>query len=369
MRVRIRLIYTFWIMLAVALGFSFGFFSSVGADFALTGLERFGRAISFKQGSTSAAQEDVKRFTPQVSENTSSRQTKLGSLFSETVTLAFLGDMMLDRGVASSVEKHYGGDWGVLFGNLAPLKEYDVLFANLEGPISDVGVDLRNLYSFRMDPEALDAIKDAGFDVLSVANNHMGDWGRSAFEDTLVRLREAEILAVGGGENELDASVVKIIQRKNLDIGFVGFSDVGPKNLAAGPHVSGILLASEESIKEVVPRAKDSVDILVASFHFGNEYQHLPSSRQRTLAHLAIDMGADIVIGHHPHVPQPVELYHGGVIAYSLGNFIFDQNFSNETMQGVLLEVPIVGGKVVIPTLRSIRLNRHFIPQLVPETP
>ena len=101
------------------------------------------------------------------------------------VTLTFGGDIMLDRGVKNSVNKNFGGDYSTLFEKLGMLKKSDIVFANLEGPVSDAGKDMRNLYSFRMDPSVIPAIKGAGFDILSVANNHMGDWGREAFENRL----------------------------------------------------------------------------------------------------------------------------------------------------------------------------------------
>ena len=109
------------------------------------------------------------------------------------VTLAFVGDMMLDRGVRSSVVKNFNNDYGVLFENLEILKKSDISFANLEGPASDVGIDGKNLYSFRMDPSSIVALSSTGIDVLSVANNHVGDWGRNAYTDTLARLKENEI--------------------------------------------------------------------------------------------------------------------------------------------------------------------------------
>ncbi|MFZ2072482.1 MAG: CapA family protein, partial [Minisyncoccia bacterium] len=109
------------------------------------------------------------------------------------VTLLFGGDIMLDRGVKNSVMKNFGGDYSLIFENLNLLKSADIVFANLEGPASDKGSDRKNLYSFRMDPSVIPALKGSGFDILSVANNHAGDWGRDAYADTLARLKENEI--------------------------------------------------------------------------------------------------------------------------------------------------------------------------------
>src|SRR3989338_3459154 len=120
------------------------------------------------------------------------------------VTLSFLGDLMLDRGVRQSVAKNFGNDYSSLFEKIPQklLQNSDIAFANLEGTASDQGVDGKNLYSFRMDPGVVPALAGAGFDVLSMANNHVGDWGRFSYIDTLSRLRENEILYTGGGATE-----------------------------------------------------------------------------------------------------------------------------------------------------------------------
>lgn len=260
----------------------------------------------------------------------------------EEVTLAFVGDMMLDRGVEASVGKNGKGDYSYLFAKnkdaTAIIRNADIAFGNLEGPASDKGSDLGNLYSFRMDPEVLPLLKNIGFDALSVANNHAGDWGRTAFEDTLARMRENELVAVGGAATKPEAESVKIVTRNGIRVGFLGFSDVGPAWLEAGETRSGILLASDPKFADIVRDAAEQTDVLVVSFHFGDEYKP-HTARQSDLARLAIDSGAAVVIGHHPHVTQAVETYNGGIIAYSLGNFIFDQSWSKETMKGMILEV------------------------------
>lgn len=281
-----------------------------------------------------------------------------------TTSLVFVGDIMMDRGVRRSVEKNGSGDYDYLFHRSAFLNRADIAFANLEGPISDQGVDRHNLYSFRMDPKSTEALASAGLDVLSVANNHMGDWGSSAFVDTLKRLSEAKIVYVGGGLNQAEAEAVKIVEKNGTKFGFVGFSDVGPNNLSAIRDQAGIVIANEESVVRVVSLASGQVDVLVASFHFGDEYRSAPNDRQKKLARLAIDNGAKIVVGHHPHVVEPVEFYKDGIIAYSLGNFIFDQYFSVETMTGGVLNVEVVGKEIVHISTSTVSLNSFFVPEL-----
>lgn len=254
------------------------------------------------------------------------------------ITATFVGDIMLDRGVRYSVQKNFDGDYSHLFDKTDYLKASDITFANLEGPVSDTGTDLKNLYSFRMEPQVLDVIRSAGFDVVSFANNHIGDWGRQAFEDSLNRITSAGISFVGAGKTKREAEQPIIKEIKGMKIGFIGFSDVGPKQMEASDATSGILLASDPRFTEIIKNAKKQVDVLVVSIHWGIEYQE-HNVHQTELAHQAIDAGANLVVGHHPHVVQAIETYHNGLIAYSLGNFIFDQAFSKETMQGMALTV------------------------------
>jgi len=261
------------------------------------------------------------------------------------VTLSFAGDIMLDRGVKNSVIKNFNNDYSQLFEKsnslLELLKNTDIFFANLEGTASDQGIDQKNLYSFRMNPVVIPTLKGAGVNVLSLANNHVNDWGRNAFTDTLERLKENEIFYTGGGNNKTEAETPVIIEKYGIKIGYLGFSDVGPNNMSAGADKAGILLASNPNFDEIIKNAVKQVDYLVVTFHFGAEYQKKHNKRQEELAHRAIDNGAKIVIGSHPHVVEDTEVYKDGYIAYSLGNFIFDQSWSKPTMQGMLLELKL----------------------------
>lgn len=281
------------------------------------------------------------------------------------LTLLFGGDIMLDRGVKNSVMKNFGGDYSSLFDNLEILKKADVAFANLEGPASDQGKDNKNLYSFRMDPSVIPALKGAGISMLSVANNHVGDWGRGAYADTLARLKENEILYAGGGLNSSEAEQPVIVEKYGIKIGYLGFSDKGPAWMKATQNEAGVLLASDPRFDEIIQNASKQVDFLVVSFHFGEEYETKHNERQEYLAHKAIDDGAKIIIGSHPHVIQDTEVYKNGFIAYSLGNFIFDQKFSENTMQGMLLEIKMWRDGSLTIYKNIVKLNKVFQPEKV----
>jgi len=285
-------------------------------------------------------------------------EKKVGS-----VTLIFVGDIMLDRGVELMVEKYGQGDFKFPFFKIAnDLKEADILFGNLEGPISDKGKKVGSKYSFRANPKAIEGLKYAGFDILSVANNHIFDYGREAMEDNFKRLKEARIDYVGGGFNENEAYLPLIKEIGKTKIAFLAYTNLGSKNWAAKKDRSGIAWLEKKRLIEDVKEAKKLADIVVVSFHFGDEYQLKSNSEQKFFSRLAIDSGADLVIGHHPHVAQEIEKYKDGYIAYSLGNFVFDQGFSKETMEGLLLKVLVENDKIreIIPI--EIKINKFFQP-------
>lgn len=256
------------------------------------------------------------------------------------VRMIFVGDVMFDRGVESSVNKNYGGNFSKLFEKTPFIADADITFANLEGPVTDQGNNVGSKYSFQMNPVVLPVLKNLGFDIVSFANNHVGDWNIDGFLDTLKRLNENNIMFAGAGNNKSEAQQVKIIERNGMKIGFLALSDVGPNWIAATETNPGILLASDQNRSQIIKDAKSQVDFLVVSYHWGDEY--IPfNTRQKTLAESSIDAGADLVIGHHPHVIQDYAEYKNKLIFYSLGNFIFDQSFSPETMRGLIADITI----------------------------
>ncbi len=282
--------------------------------------------------------------------------------------ISFVGDMMFDRSVRTSVNKNFKGDYNELFIHLKELANSDILFGNLEGPVSDVGNNVGSKYSFRMDPLVPSTLVNAGFDIVSFANNHVGDWNVKAFEDTLKRLGEVNLKQTGAGMNKTEAEQVTIIERNGVKFGFIGFSDVGPAWMEAKENKSGILLANNPRFKEIISNAKQNVDVLIVSFHWGDEYKKIHNKRQETLAHSAVDSGADMVIGHHPHVMQDIEVYNGAPIVYSLGNFIFDQYFSVDTMQGMLFEATFEDKTLKDTKSRIITLNKKYQPDGIYES-
>jgi len=289
----------------------------------------------------------------------------------KTITLILVGDIMLDRGVEYMVEKQGNGDFRFPFLKIAKeLQKADILFGNLEGVISDKGIKVGSIYSFRVEPEAIEGLSFAGFNVLSLANNHAFDYTREALEDCLFKLSKAEIGYVGAGFTEKEAYSLLIKKIKGLKIAFLAYTNLGPKTWKATETNSGIAWISEKGInkiKEDIKSAKEKADILIVSLHSGEEYSNEPTQFQIDFSKIAIETGADLIVGHHPHVIQRNEKYKNGYIFYSLGNFIFDQGFSEKTMKGQMLEILIKDGKIKELIPKEIRLNNYFQPAIEDE--
>jgi len=296
------------------------------------------------------------------------QQTETAPIERKEVTIILVGDIMLNRGVKYMIDEYGDGDYKFPFLKIADyLKTADTIFGNLESPISDKGTRIGSIYSFRAEPEVIEGLTFAGFDLMSLANNHAFDYGRTALEDCLNKLSNTGINYVGAGfsENEAYSPILKEI--KDTKIAFLAYTNLGPETWQASGENSGIAWISEnyfEKIKEDIKSAKEKSDILIVSLHAGEEYQKEPTQLQVDFAKMAIDSGADLVVGHHPHVIQPIEKYEEGYIVYSLGNFVFDQSFSEETMKGLSLEVIIENNKIrkVVPV--NIQINNFFQPEL-----
>lgn len=287
------------------------------------------------------------------------------------LTMVFVGDIMLDRGVEAIVNNYDNYRYPFLK-TFEILKSADLAFGNLEGPISDGGQKQGSIYSFRFNPEAVEGLKFAGFDVLSLANNHILDYGREALEDTISILKENNIIPIGAGENYLEANspVIKELRgstgSSQVKIAFLGYALMNPKSYEASKDYSGISSFELSRVENEVKMIKtlSIADIIVVSFHWGEEYQTRSNKKQQEIGRALAEAGADLIIGHHPHVVQELERYKNSWIAYSLGNFIFDQNFSDETMNGLMLKAEIQDKKIKIVEPVDVKIDNSFQPMI-----
>ena len=187
-------------------------------------------------------------------------------------------------------------------------------------------------------------------------------------EDTFQNLRNAGINYSGGGDNKEDAYDVKTILAGDTQIAYLSFSEFGKGYLEATDSFAGIAIISDEKLKSGVEKARAENDIVIVSFHFGEEYKKEPSNYQKIIARKAIDYGADLVVGHHPHVVETIEIYKDKYIAYSLGNFVFDQHFSKETMEGLVLKATIENKKIADVSSDKIIINKYYQPELAADS-
>lgn len=240
----------------------------------------------------------------------------------QTVRITLAGDIMLGGTATGFMERH---GYGYAFGGVArELARGDVVFGNLEGPLTARGQAVDKQFVFRTPPEEVaPALAAAGFDVLSLANNHILDYGPEGLEDTLAALGDAGLRGVGAGADIGAARRPALIRAGGLDIGFLAYSNTFPQSFWATTERPGTAFGHEARVREDVTRLREQVDVVVVSFHWGREASTGLRDYQPRLGRAAIDAGADIVVGHHPHILQGVEYYEGGVIFYSLGNFTF----------------------------------------------
>lgn len=235
--------------------------------------------------------------------------------------LVATGDVMLGRSVNSQTVKSGNFLWP-FEKTAALLQEADLTLINLESPlVADCPVTDKGMI-FCGDLRHTRGLAFAGVDLANLANNHAGNHHALGIEQMVEGLAKVGIVSVG-----LSGPVYQDV--RGLRFAFLGYNDVGSS-------LRLISQASEGKIQSEIQLAKRQADLVVVSFHWGAEYASLPTKRQKDLAHLAVDSGADLVIGHHPHWIQPVEVYQGKVIVYSHGNFIFDQMWSQKTKEGLV---------------------------------
>lgn len=253
------------------------------------------------------------------------------------VSMVFAGDIMLDEAPGKLVRQ--GRD---PFAAIAPLIDgADIRVGNLECVVATKGTpEPDKPYTFRAHPRTLKPLQ-RHFDAVALANNHSGDFGPEAFGQMLGLLEQAKIGYFGGGRTLAEAHKPLIIERKGLRIALLSYNEFFPRSFEADTDKPGIAWSEDEQVVLDIGRARsvDHADLVIPVMHWGWEGEPRASARQRQLARLMIDAGADAVIGGHPHIIQNVEQYRGKPIIYSLGNFVFNgfSDFSGNT--GWLLQL------------------------------
>ncbi len=244
---------------------------------------------------------------------------------SPTTTVLFVGDMMFDRNVATRSKAGGGSDYP--FRRIGNLKngvfgDYDLLVGNLEGPVNTKKHSSTKSIVFSFNPSILPVLKQEGFDAVSQANNHTLDQGRDGAEESLRHLAAADISAFGDQTRQDATSSMAILESRGRKFALLGFNNTDVR-------------LDKPTVEKVLDKALKQADFVIVCMHWGNEYKDKPTADQVALGHWFIERGASAVIGGHPHWMESVEIYRGRPIVYSLGNFIFDQDWSKETNYGL----------------------------------
>jgi poly-gamma-glutamate capsule biosynthesis protein CapA/YwtB (metallophosphatase superfamily) len=291
----------------------------------------------------------------------------------EVTTMAAVGDIMLGRRVGARHRADPGAPLKPLAKRLAGA---EITVGNFESTLSAAGSPTQGGDSFAASPRVRPGLRAAGFDLLSLANNHVGDYGDRALRQTLDRFGSGGIKTVGAGRDLAAARRPVIIERDGVRVGFLAVDSVGETPAAtrtrAGanrlnmpPRTGSLNRSHLRRITSDIRALNSRVDAVVVLTHWGTQYTHRPESSQRTAARAFADAGADLVVGGHPHWVQGYEMAGSAVVVHSLGNFVFDMDFQTKTREGIFLEIVLWGGKVKAVEPVPYVIDSAFTPRLV----
>lgn len=277
----------------------------------------------------------------------------------DEITIAAVGDLMLG-GRAEPFIRKFGPDYP--FVDTRPiLSRADVVVGNLESPISTRGTAVKDKkFTLRVGPIAAQALKNAGIRVVTLANNHSLDFGPLALQDTLENLDKNDILHTGAGMDLHEARSPALLKIKGKTVAFLSYSLTFPLEFYASAGRPGTAPGYEDFVRSDIEKVRPAADLVVVSFHWGAELMTTAKDYQMELGRKAIDWGADLVLGHHPHVLQELEVYQGRLIAYSLGNFVFGSE-SNRTNSSIILLLTFQGNSLVRVEAVPLDVNNYRV--------
>ncbi len=251
------------------------------------------------------------------------------------------------------------------------MRDAELVFVNLEAPFGKGDSAFDKEYAFRVSSDLVQVLKAGRINVVSLANNHIMDFGFGALRETMDLLRRNEIGFSGAGANLAEARKPALFEVKGIRVAVASYSLTFPEEFWATDTTAGTCFPSHTFVYRDIRKLKQENHLVILSFHWSAELLKTPKEYQVDLAHRAIDAGADLILGHHPHVIQGIELYRGKIIAYSLGNFVFG-SYSESARESMLLKLKI--GRSGIKSFQVVPLNVYnkeveFQPQLLSGEP
>ena len=277
------------------------------------------------------------------------------------VSLVFAGDTVLDDTAGKIIEQ--GGD------PLSDFADYfagaDIRITNLECVVSTRGQANDKMYTFKAHPRVIPVLQKH-FDAVTLANNHSGDFGPDAFAQMLSLLKEAGLAQVGGGMNLKDAHTPLVFTRNGLRIAVLSYNEFHPRSFEAGFDIPGVAWSEDQQVMEDIQTARriHRADLVIPIMHWGWENERTANPRQRQLAKLMIDAGADAVIGGHPHVTQDVSVYKGKPIVYSVGNFVMKETDNAFQRKGWVLKMYLDKRGVTRFETLPVKIDMEGIPSI-----
>jgi poly-gamma-glutamate capsule biosynthesis protein CapA/YwtB (metallophosphatase superfamily) len=291
----------------------------------------------------------------------------------EVVKITSVGDIILSRGVYQKMLTL--GYKSPFEGVAKKLESADITFGNLENSISDNFTPPTTGMNFLAPTAALEGVILSGFDILGLANNHSTNFGLNAFKDTLAALEKNNITFVGGGMTEKEAKNYQIIKTKGKSFAFLAVNsiigDIPAKESSPGTWKislepwGNINQKQVDEVVSVIKKAKSEADFVIVMPHWGAEYKLYPNSEMMDLAKQMVGAGADLIVGTHPHWVQGMEIYNNKLITYSLGNFIFDQEWSKETKQGLILDTYFYKDKIISFSFTPVLIENYHKPRIL----
>ena len=297
-----------------------------------------------------------------------------GDVQEKESTLVVVGDMEIDRAEPRNT-----------FLEVASyLKAADLRFGGLEASMSRLGAPASGKIVMRHDPEMVQGYIEGGFDVLAFASNHCMDYGVEPFVETMELLERNGIAYSGAGRNIQEARTPAVIERGGVRYGFLSYVLELLLGWGAGPAKPGVApirqdalygppYVNEEDLEAMiadVERARPRVDFLLASFHWGASQSRTLTLSQQAAAHAAIEAGVDVVVGHHPHIVQGVEVYRGRPVFYALGNFVLDHDhpmFLPTARESICLKLTLRGGALSRVAVSPVLIEADGSPRLLGE--